>query len=93
VLPDVPTVNEAGVPDYEATIWLGIMAPAGTPPEIVARLNAEIGKIIARPALREAWAKQGAVPMTMTPTAFTTFLQGDIDKWAKVVEKSGAKVQ
>lgn len=93
VLPDVPTVNEAGVPDYEATIWLGIMAPAGTPPEVVARLNAEIGKIIARPALREAWAKQGAVPMTMTPTAFTTFLQGDIDKWAKVVEKSGAKVQ
>ena len=93
VLPDVPTVNEAGVPDYEATIWLGIMAPAGTPPEIVARLNAEIGKIIARPALREAWAKKGAVPMTMTPTAFTTFLQGDIDKWAKVVEKSGAKVQ
>lgn len=93
VLPDVPTVNEAGVPDYEATIWLGIMAPAGTPPEIVARLNAEIGKIIARPAIREAWAKQGAVPMTMTPTAFTTFLQGDIDKWAKVVEKSGAKVQ
>lgn len=93
VLPQVPTVNEAGVPDYEATIWLGIMAPAGTPPEIVARLNAEIGKIIARPALREAWARQGAVPMTMTPTAFTTFLQGDIDKWAKVVEKSGAKVQ
>ena len=93
VLSNVPTASEAGLPGYEATIWLGIMAPAGTPPEIVARLNAEIGKIIARPALREAWAKQGAVPMTMTPTAFTTFLQGDIDKWAKVVEKSGAKVQ
>jgi tripartite-type tricarboxylate transporter receptor subunit TctC len=93
VLPDVPTVSEAGVPGYEATIWLGIMAPAGTPPEIVARLNEEIGKIIARPAIRDAWAKQGAVPMTMTPAAFTTFLQGDIDKWAKVVEKSGAKVQ
>ncbi|MDP1837489.1 MAG: tripartite tricarboxylate transporter substrate binding protein [Reyranella sp.] len=93
VLPNVPTVNEAGVPGYEATIWLGIMAPAGTPPEIVARLNTEIAKIIARPALREAWAKQGAEPMTMTPAAFTTFLQGDIDKWAKVVEKSGAKVQ
>ena len=93
VLPDVPTANEAGVPGYEATIWLGIMAPAGTPPEIVARLNEEIGKIIARPAIRDAWAKQGAVPMTMTPAAFTAFLQGDIDKWAKVVEKSGAKVQ
>jgi tripartite-type tricarboxylate transporter receptor subunit TctC len=93
VLPDVPTAIEAGVPGYEATIWLGIMAPAGTPKEIVDRLNAEIGKIIARPAIREAWAKQGAVPMTMTPAAFTTYLQGDIDKWAKVVEKSGAKVQ
>jgi tripartite-type tricarboxylate transporter receptor subunit TctC len=92
-LPDVPTVSEAGVPGYEATIWLGIMAPAGTPPEIVARLNAEIGKIIARPAIKEAWAKQGAVPMTMTPAAFGTFLQRDIDKWAKVVEQSGAKVQ
>jgi tripartite-type tricarboxylate transporter receptor subunit TctC len=92
-LPDVPTVGEAGVPGYDATIWLGIMAPAGTPPEIVARLNAEIGKIIARPAIKEAWAKQGAVPMTMTPAAFGTFLQRDIDKWAKVVEQSGAKVQ
>ena len=62
VLPDVPTVSEAGVPGYEATIWLGIMAPKGTPPEIVDRLNAEIAKIIAKPAIREAWAKQGAVP-------------------------------
>lgn len=93
VLPDVPTANEAGVPGYEATIWLGIMAPAGTPPEIVAKLNAEIGRIIARPAIREAWARQGAVPMTMSPAAFTTYLQGDIDKWAKVVEKSGARIQ
>jgi|CXWL01.1.fsa_nt_gi tripartite-type tricarboxylate transporter receptor subunit TctC len=93
VLPNVPTVNEAGVPGYEATIWIGIMAPAATPKEIVARLNAEIGKIIARPAIREAWAKQGAVPMTMTPAAFTTFLQGDIAKWAKVIEKAGLKVQ
>ena len=93
VLPDVPTANEAGVPGYEATIWLGLMAPAGTPPEIVDRLNAEIARIIARPAIREAWARQGAVPMTMTPAAFTRFLQGDIDKWAKVVEKSGAKAQ
>ena len=93
VLPNVPTVSEAGVPGYEATIWLGIMAPAGTPKDIVDRLNTEIAKIIAKPEIREAWAKQGAVPMTMTPAAFTTFLQGDIDKWAKVVEKSGAKVQ
>ncbi len=93
VLPDVPTVSEAGVPGYEATIWLGIMAPKGTPKEIVDRLNAEIGKIIAKPAIQEAWAKQGAVPMTMTPAEFDAFLRRDIEKWAKVVEKSGAKIQ
>ncbi len=93
ILPNVPTVAEAGVPGYEATIWLGIMAPAGTPKEIVDKLNAEIGKALAKPAIREAWAKQGAVPMTMTPAEFGAFLQRDIDKWAKIVQVSGAKVQ
>jgi len=93
VMPDVPTVNESGVPGYEATIWLGIMAPKGTPKDIVDRLNAEIEKIIASPAIREAWAKQGAVPMTMTPDQFGTFLRGDIDKWAKVIKAAGIKMQ
>jgi tripartite-type tricarboxylate transporter receptor subunit TctC len=93
ILPEVPTVAEAGVPGYDATIWLGIMAPAGTPREIVDKLNAEIGKALAKPAIREAWARQGAVPITMTPAEFGAFLQRDIDKWAKVVQLSGAKVQ
>ena len=93
VLPDVPTMNEAGVPGYEATIWLGVMAPKGTPPEIVDRLNAEIARIIAKPAIKEAWAKQGAVPMTMTPAEFGTFLKDDIEKWAKVIDKAGLKPQ
>jgi len=93
VLPDVPTLNEAGVPGYETTIWLGIMAPKGTPPEIVDRLNAEIAKIIAKPAVKEAWAKQGAVPMTMSPSEFGAFLKSDIDKWAKVIDKAGLKPQ
>jgi tripartite-type tricarboxylate transporter receptor subunit TctC len=93
VLPDVPTLNEAGVPGYEATIWLGVMAPKGTPQEIVDRLNAEIGKIVAKPAVKEAWAKQGAVPMTMTPAEFGAFLKADIDKWAKVIDKAGLKPQ
>jgi tripartite-type tricarboxylate transporter receptor subunit TctC len=93
ILPGVPTVAEAGVPGYNATIWLGIMAPAGTPGEIVDRLNAEIGRALARPAIREAWAKRGAVPMNMTPAEFGTFLQRDIDKWARVVQVSGARVQ
>jgi tripartite-type tricarboxylate transporter receptor subunit TctC len=93
VLPDVPTANEAGVPGYAATIWLGIMAPRGTPKEVVDRLNAEIAKIIAKPAIREAWTKQGAVPMTMTPAQFETYLKGDIDKWAKVIKQAGIKMQ
>jgi tripartite-type tricarboxylate transporter receptor subunit TctC len=93
VMPNVPTVNESGVPGYEATIWLGIMAPKGTPKEIVDRLNAEIGKIIATPAIRDAWAKQGAVPMTMTPDQFGAYLKQDIEKWAKVIKTAGIEIQ
>jgi tripartite-type tricarboxylate transporter receptor subunit TctC len=92
VMPDIPTVSEAGVPGYEATIWLGIMAPAGTPKQIVDRLNAEIAKIVSSPDVTADWAKQGAVPMTMTPGEFDQYLRNDIDKWAKVVKVSGAKV-
>jgi len=83
--PNVPTVAEAGVPGYEATIWLGIMAPAKTPKEIVEKLNDAIGKVVSRPDVKELWAKQGAVPMTMSPGAFDTYLRADIEKWAKVV--------
>ena len=93
VMPNVPTVNESCVPGYEATIWLGIMAPKGTPKEIVDKLNAEIGKIIAKPEIRDAWAKQGAVPMTMTPDQFGAFLKQDIDKWAKVIKTAGIALQ
>ncbi len=93
VLVDVPTASEAGVPGYEATIWLGIMAPAGTPKDVIERLNEEIAKVIAKPAIREAWAKQGAVPMTMAPAQFETYLKGDIDKWAKVIRQAGIQTQ
>jgi tripartite-type tricarboxylate transporter receptor subunit TctC len=89
--PDVPTVAEAGVPGYEATIWLGVMAPAGTPKEIVEKLNSEIGKVISRPDVKQAWAKQGAVPMAMSSAEFDTYLRADIEKWAKVVASSGIK--
>ena len=91
VLPGVPTIAEAGVPGYETTIWLGVMAPKGTPAPIVAKLNAEIGKIVARQDVRDDWAKQGAVPMTMTPAEFARFLEQDIVKWERVVKISGAK--
>ena len=90
--PEVPTIAEAGIPGYEATIWLGVMAPAGTPKEVVEKLNREINKVIARPDVKEAWAKQGAVPMPMTPAEFDKYLREDIAKWANVVRVSGAKV-
>jgi tripartite-type tricarboxylate transporter receptor subunit TctC len=93
VLPDMPTVAEAGVPGYEATIWLGVMAPAGTPKPIVDRLNGEINKVLARPDIKEAWAKQGAEPMSMTPAEFDRFLRADIEKWANVVKVTGAKLE
>jgi tripartite-type tricarboxylate transporter receptor subunit TctC len=91
--PDVPTVAEAGVPAYEATIWLGVMAPAGTPQPIVDKLNAEIAKVINRADVKENWAKQGAVPLVMSPAEFDKYLRADIEKWAHVVKVSGAKVE
>ena len=93
VMPDVPTVAEAGVPGYDAVIWLGIMAPAATPRAIVDRLNAEITKITNAPEMKAAWAKQGAVPMQMTPAQFDALLRKDIEKWAQVVKVSGATAQ
>jgi tripartite-type tricarboxylate transporter receptor subunit TctC len=91
LMPDVPTVAEAGVPGYEATIWLGLMAPKGTPKAVVDKLNAEVNKVIKRPDVTEAWAKQGAVAMVMSPAEFDAFLKKDIEKWANVVKVSGAK--
>jgi len=91
VMPSVPTVSEAGVPGYEAVIWLGLMAPKGTPAAIVGRLNAEVTKIATRPEVRAEWAKQGAVGMAMPPDEFARFVADDIVKWEKVVRISGAK--
>ncbi|WP_409334670.1 Bug family tripartite tricarboxylate transporter substrate binding protein [Bradyrhizobium sp. AUGA SZCCT0124] len=87
VLSNVPTVTEAGVTGYEATIWLGLMAPAGTPQPIIEKLNAAVNAAVRRPEVEKFWAEQGAVPMTMTPEAFDKFLRADIVKWADVVKK------
>ena len=91
VMPDVPTIAEAGVPGYEATIWLGLMAPKNTPPQIVARLNAEVARIVAHPDTAKAWKAQGATPMTMGTAEFTRYLNDDLVKWAHIVKVSGAK--
>lgn len=87
VLPSVPTANEAGVAGYEATIWLGLMAPAGTPKPIIDKLNTAVNAVVKRPDIVKLWTEQGAVPMAMTPEAFDKFLRGDIVKWADVVKK------
>jgi len=91
VSPDIPTANEDGVPKYEAVIWLGMMAPAGTPEAIVNRLNSEINKIVNAPDVKATWAKQGAVAMSMTAPAFTKYVADDVAKWATIVKVSGAK--
>jgi tripartite-type tricarboxylate transporter receptor subunit TctC len=90
--PNLPTVAET-VPGYEATIWLGIMAPKGTPKEVVTFLNQAINKVIQKPEVKEMWLKQGAIPMVKTPEEFDAYLRKDIEKWAHVVEISGAKVK
>ena len=92
VLPEVPTLDEAGVPGYEATIWLGLMAPTGTPRPVLERLNAEVARIAANAEVREAWQKRGAAPLSMGLEAFDKYLREDISKWARVVKLSGAKV-
>jgi tripartite-type tricarboxylate transporter receptor subunit TctC len=92
VLPDVPTVSESGVPGYEATIWLGMMAPKGTPKAIVDTLNAAISKIASQPEVKQIWSKQGAVPMVMTPVQFEKYLNDDVAKWTHVIQTAGIKV-
>jgi tripartite-type tricarboxylate transporter receptor subunit TctC len=90
--PDLPTVAET-VPGYEATIWLGLMAPKGTPKEVITFLNTSINKVINLPDVKAAWLKQGAIPLVKTPEEFDAYLRKDIAKWAEVVKVSGAKIQ
>jgi tripartite-type tricarboxylate transporter receptor subunit TctC len=90
--PDLPTIAET-VPGYEATIWIGVMAPKGTPKEIITFLNTNINKVINKAEVKEAWLKQGAIPMVKTPEEFDAYLRKDIEKWANVVKVSGAKIQ
>jgi tripartite-type tricarboxylate transporter receptor subunit TctC len=93
VLPDVPTVAEAGVPGYEATIWLGLMAPTGTPKPVIDKLNAAVNAAVKRPDIVKLWTEQGALPMSMTPDEFDKYLRGDIVKWADVVKQFADKPQ
>lgn len=91
VMPEVPTVAEAGVAGYEATIWIGVVAPKGTPKAVVDRLNAEIGKVVSSAEVKAAWARQGANPLVMSPAEFEQYMRDDIAKWAQVIAQAGIK--
>ena len=86
ILPDVPTMAEAGVPDFNATLWVGFMAPAGTPKPIIDKLHDEITKILRRPDIKQAWEKTGATPIVMTQPEFKSFVEAQVAKWADVIK-------
>jgi tripartite-type tricarboxylate transporter receptor subunit TctC len=85
ILPDVPTIAEAGVPGFHATLWVGFMAPAHTPQPVVDLLNRTITTILQRPDIKAAWEKQGATPLVMSQQEFQTFMAAEVVKWAKVI--------
>jgi len=91
-LPDVPTIAESGIPGFEASSWFGILAPAGTPREIVTRINAEANKALQSPEMKEKLLSQGAEAVGNTPEYFADYIRTETEKWAKVVKESGAKV-
>ena len=92
VLPDVPTIAEAGVPGYEAITWNGIVAPTGMPRAMIARLNTELNRALAEPGLQQKLAAIGAEPAGGTPEEFAKFIRSEYAKWGDVVRRSGAKM-
>lgn len=92
-MPDIPTFQEAGFPDFEASAWNAVLAPAGTPDEIVRRLNAEIVKIVQSSDIRAKLAARGAEAVGDSPQQFGKYLEAEVAKWAKVVKASGAKLE
>lgn len=93
ILPNVPTVAESGVPGFEAVSWFGLYAPADTPPSIVKKLNADVNRILAMSDVKEKFAEMGAFSTTMTPEAFSVYLNTEIRKFAKAIQDSGAKIE
>jgi tripartite-type tricarboxylate transporter receptor subunit TctC len=93
LLPDVPTVSEAGLPGYEAANWIGIVAPAGTPPAVVALLHKEISAMQKSPEVIKQFTKQGAAMMQMSSDQFAKFMVSETAKWGRVVKEAGIKAQ
>ncbi len=93
LLPDVPTFVELGMPEFVASPWFAIVAPAGTPREVITTLNREINKVLGSPSVRTVFSKQGANPLIATPEETGKFIREEIEKWAKIVAETGAKLQ
>ena len=91
ILPEVPTIAEAGVAGFQASLWVGFMVPAATPQPVVDKLNAEIAKILSRPDIKEAWEKQGATPVVMPPAEFKKFMDAEVVKWAGIIQANHIK--
>jgi tripartite-type tricarboxylate transporter receptor subunit TctC len=90
--PDLPTMAEAGLAGFDISTWFGLLAPAGTPPDVIAKWNGEVTKILNSPEMRERLTAQGAEPAPTTPGQFAAFIQSEIPKYARIVKVSGAKV-
>ena len=93
MVPDIPTVAEAGVPGYEVGVWFGIVAPAATPRDVLVKLNAELNRILAMPDVKQKFADQGVEPVGGPPERFGEHIRAQIEKWGRVVKESGAKVE
>jgi tripartite-type tricarboxylate transporter receptor subunit TctC len=89
---ELPTLAESGYPGFEALAWNGLFAPAGTPPEVVARINADVNAVLADPAVREALSRQGLVVGGGTPAEFKTFIDGEARKWGEIIKKVGITI-
>ena len=92
VIPNVPTMAEAGLPDFEVSSWNGILAPAKTPPAIIGKLHGALVKILATDEIKKNFAAQAAEPVGNTPEQFRAYIKAEIDKWGLVVKASGAKI-